>query len=106
MNGIKANSQIRVEQDVDLALKNMKLKNLSQAHHEMLLMTDSRYEHYKAKEDGIILKDGPLFGKVFGETCIVKSHQILNPKQLVNEVLHSLHGEFVKHPGIAKTIIA
>ena len=28
------------------------------------------------------------------------------PKQLVNEVFSSLHGEFGKHPGIAKTIIA
>ena len=30
MNGIKANARIRVEQDVDLVLKNMKLKTLGQ----------------------------------------------------------------------------
>ena len=29
-----------------------------------------------------------------------------SPKQIVNEVLRSLHGEFVKHPGIFKKIIA
>ena len=42
MNGIKANARIEVEQDVDLLLKNMKLKNLGQPHDEVLMMTDSR----------------------------------------------------------------
>ena len=106
MNGIKANARIRVEQDVDLVLKNMKLKILGQPHDEVLMMTDSRYTNYKAKEDRIILKDGLLFRKYFGETGRVNYYQIVNPKQLVNEVLRSLHGEFSKHPGISKTIIA
>ena len=72
----------------------------------MLLTTDSRFKHYKANEDRIILKDGLLFRKYYGETGSVKYYQILIPKQLVNEVLQSLHGEFGKHPGITKTIIA
>ena len=42
MKGIQADSRIRVEQDVDLVLKNMKLKNLGQPHEEMLITTDSR----------------------------------------------------------------
>ena len=106
MNGIKANATIRVEQDVDLVLKNMKLKILGQSHDEVLMMTDSRYKNYKANENRIILKDGLLFRKLFRETGSVKYYQILIPKQLVNEVLRSLHGEFGKHPGISKTIIA
>ena len=69
-------------------------------------MRDSRYKHYKANEDRIFLKDGLLFRKYFGETGSVKYYQILIPKQLVKEVLRSLHGEFGKHPGIFKTIIA
>ena len=44
MNGIKAKARIRVEQDVDLVLKNMKLKILGQPHDEVLMMTDSRYK--------------------------------------------------------------
>ena len=63
MNGIKANARIRVEQDVDLLLKNMKLKILGQPLDEVLMMTDSRYKNYKAKEDRIILQDGLLFRK-------------------------------------------
>ena len=80
MNGIKANAWIRVEQDVDLVLKNMKLKILGQPDDEVLMMTDSRYKNYKANEDRIILKDGLLFTKYFGETSSVKYYQILIPK--------------------------
>ena len=48
MNGIKANARTRVEQDVDFLLNNMKLKILGQPHDEILMMTDSRYQKYKA----------------------------------------------------------
>ena len=106
MNGIKANARIRVEQDVDLMLKTMKLKILGQPHDEVLMMTDSRYKNYKSNEDRIVLIDGLLFRKYFGKTGSVKYYQILILKQLVSEVLRSLHGEFGKHPGTSKTIMA
>ena len=106
MNGIKANAKIRVEQDVDLVLKNTKANILDQPHDEVLMMTNSGYKNYKANEDRIFLKDGLLFRKYFGETGSVKYYHNLIPKQLVIEVLRSLHGEFGKHPGISKTIIA
>ena len=106
MNGIKADARIRVEQNVDLVLENMKLKILGQPYDKVLMLTDSRYKNYKANEDRIILKDGLLFTKNFGETGSVKYYQILIPKELVKEVLRSLHGEFGKHPGNFKTIIA
>ena len=106
INRIKASAAIRVEQDVDLVLKNLKLKILGQPHDDVLLATDRRFKHYNANEDRIILKDGLLFRKYYGETGSVKYYQILIPKQLVNEVLRNLHGEFGEHPGITKTIIA
>ena len=84
----------------------MKLKNLGQPHDQVLLMTDSRYKNYKAIEDRIILKISLLFRNYFGETGSVKYYQILIPKQLVNEVVRSLHGEIGKHPGFSKAIIA
>ena len=105
MNRIKPNARIRVEQDVHLVLKNMKLKILGQPHDEVLMMTDSRYKNYQANEDSIFFKYGLLFRNYFGETGSVKYYQILSPKQLVNEVLRSLQGEFGKHPGISKTIV-
>ena len=106
MNGIKATARKRVEQDVDLVLKNMKLKILGQPCDEVLMITDSPYKNYKANEDRIVLKNGLLFSKYFGGTGSVKYYQILIPEQLVEEVLRSLHGEVGKHPGIYKTIIA
>ena len=106
MNGIKAYARIRVEQDVGLVLKNMKLKILGRPHDEVLMMTDSRYKIYNANEDRIIRKDSLLLRKKFGQTGSVKYYQPPIPKQLVNEVLRSLHGEFGKHPGFSKTISA
>ena len=106
MNIVEANSRIRVEQDADLLLKNLKFKILGQPHGNVLLSTDRRFKHYKANEDRIILKDGLLFRKYYGETGSVKYHQNLITMQLVNEILRSPHGEFGKRPGITKTIIA
>ena len=45
MNGIWANARIRVEQDVDLVLKNMKLEKLGQPHDEVPITTDPQYKH-------------------------------------------------------------
>ena len=106
LHGIKANARIRVEQDADLVLKNLKLKILGQPHDDVLLTADRRFKHYKANEERIILIDGLLLRKYYGDTGSVKYYQILIPKQLVNEVLRSIHGDFGKHPGITKTIIA
>ena len=106
LHGIKANARIRVEQDDDLVLKNLKFKILGQPHDDVLLTADRRFKHYKANEDRIILKDGLLLRKYYGDTGSVKHNQILIPIQLVNEVLWSLNGDFGKHPGITKTIIA
>ena len=106
IHGVKANARIRAEQDVDLVLKNLKLKLLCQPYDAVLLTTDKRSKHYKANEDRIILKDGLLIRKYYGETGNIKYYQTLIPKQLVGEVLRSLLGEFGKHPGITKTIIA
>ena len=79
---------------------------LCQPYDDVLLTTDIRFKHYKANEDRIILKNGLLIRKYYGKTGSVKYYQTLIPKQLVIEVLRSLHGEFGKHPGITKTIIA
>ena len=106
IHGIKANARIRVGQNVDLVLKNLKVKIFGQPYDEVLLTTSGRFKHYKANEDRIILKDGLLFQKYYGASSSVKYYQILIPKQLVNEVLRSLHGEFGKHPGFTKTIFA
>ena len=102
IHGIKANARIRVEQDANLVLDNQKLKILGQSHDDVQLTTDRRFKHYKANEDHIILKDGLLFRNYYGETGSVKYYQTLIPKELVNEILRSLHGDFGIHPLITK----
>ena len=64
MNGIKANARMRVEQDVDLVLKNMKLKVLGQVYDEVLMITDSRYKNYTSNENRIILKMAYCSGNI------------------------------------------
>ena len=105
-NGIKANAEIRVEQVVDLVLKNMELKILGQPHDRVQITTHSRNKQDKANEDRISLKDGLLFRKYFAETGSVNYNEILTPEQLLNEVHRSLHGELGGEPGITQTIIA
>ena len=51
IHGIKANARIRVEQDADLVLKNLKLKIFGQPHDDVLLTTDRRFKRYKSNED-------------------------------------------------------
>ena len=67
-----------------LVLKTLKLRILGQPQDDVLLTTDRRFKHYKANEDHIILKDGLLFRKFYGEIGSVKYYQILIPKRLVN----------------------
>ena len=86
-------------------LEKMKLKLLGQRHDEVLIKTDLRYKHYRMNT-ALILKMAYYSGKKFGKTGGVRYYQILIPRQLVNQVLPSLHEEFRKHPGIAKTEIA
>ena len=63
MKTFKSKARIRVKQNVQMVLKNVKLKNLGQPHDEMLITTYSRYKPYKAHEDRMILKDGLQFRK-------------------------------------------
>ena len=97
---------MRVEQDADLVLMNLKLKILGQPNDDVLLTTDRLFKHYEGNEDRVILKDRLLFRNYYGETGSVKYYQILISKKLVSEVLRSLQGEFGKHPGITQTKIA
>ena len=106
IHGIKAKARIRVEKDVNIVWKNLKLKKLGQPFDEVLFTTDKRFKHYIANEDRFILKHGLLFRKYYGETSNKKKYQTLIPNQPVDEVLRSLHGDFGEHPRITKTIIA
>ena len=44
-NGIKANARIRLKQDADLVLMNLKLKIFGQTHDNVILTTDTKFKH-------------------------------------------------------------
>ena len=92
MNGIKANAQMRLQQDVVLILNNMNLKIQDQLHYEVFLTIDRRYKYYEANEDRFIHKDSLMFRNYYGEAGSVKYYQNLLPKHLVDKVLRGLHG--------------
>ena len=91
MNGIIVKAQIWVEEDVDSVLKNLKLKTFGQPHDEVLLKMQRKYKRYKANEDRITIKERLLFLKYYGKTGQAKNYLLPKPKQVVNEVLQSLH---------------
>ena len=103
LDRIKAKARIRVEQAVHPVFKNLKVRDL--ANHEVLLTMFRRIKHYKANDGRIFLEDGLFFRKNYGKGGNVKYYRISIPKQVVDEVLRSLHGEFGKQPGINNAII-
>ena len=100
IHGIKPNARIRVKQDIDLVLKNLELKIISQ-----LLTTD---DSSTTKQTKIVSssKMDCYYGKITGRLVTSNITNFFIAKQLVDEALRSLHGEFGKHPAITKTIIA
>ena len=55
-------------------------------------------------EETIIVKDGVLMRKNYGEDGTVTHHGILIPKHIVPELLSTLLGKTNKHRGITKMI--
>ena len=90
IHGIKANARIREKQDVDLVLKNLKLKILGQPHDDVLLTTDRRFKHHNANDDRIILKAGLLL-------CDAASTAHQSPRQSTHLRFRKLVELFRRH---------
>ena len=72
-------------------------------------MTNISCKHPTAKrllvhEKRLIVKDGILMRKYYGECGQVTHHQKLFPEHLITELLKAIHGQMRKHPGITKMI--
>ena len=100
---IKENARIRNEQDADPILKALKLRLQHEEYDKHPLKTEPRGRNLLRHEERIIVKDGVLMRKYYGEDGTIKHHQILLPKHIVPELLSTLHGK-TKHPGITKMI--
>ena len=76
INGIKAIARIRVEQNADIVLKNLKLKIFGQLHDDEPMTTERRFKHYKANKDRITLKDGLFSGNTTEKLVASKTPKI------------------------------
>ena len=101
---IKENARIRNEQDADPLLKALKLRLLHEEYDKYLLKTEPRGRNLLRHEERIVMKDGVLMRKYYGEDRTVSHHQIITPKHINPELLSTLHGKTNKHPGFTKMI--
>ena len=98
------NARIRNEQDADPLLKALKQRISHEEYDKHLLKTEPRGRNLLRHEERIIMKDGVLMRKYYGEDGSVTHNQIIIPKHLVPELLSTLHGKTNKHTGITKMI--
>ena len=101
---IKEDARIRVEQDSNLIFKAIKRKLIGEEYDKHLLQTDPTAKRLLVHESGLIVKDGILMRKYYGECGQVTHHQILIPEHLIAELLKAIHEQMGKHPGITKMI--
>ena len=101
---IKENARIRNEQDADPLLEALKQRISHEEYDKHLHKTEPRGRNLLRLLERIIIKDGVLMRKYYGEDRSVTHNQIIIPKHLVPELLSTLHGKTNKHPGITKMI--
>ena len=101
---IKEDARIRVEQDSDPVFKAIKRKLICEEHDKHLLQTDTTAKRLLVHENRLIVKNGVLMHKYYGECGLVTHHQILIPEHLITELLKAFHGQMGKLTGFTKTI--
>ena len=101
---IKEDARIRVEQGSNLVYKAIKKKLICEKYDKNLLQTDPTAKRLLVHENRLMVKDGILMRKYYGESGQVRHHQILIPEHLITELLKIIHGKMGKHPGITKMI--
>ena len=100
----KDNAKIRLEQNNDEVLRNLRAKIEGEPFDETQFTQDYRYKHYLQNITRIEIKQDVLTRRYYNDTGLISHYQILLPKQLLDEFLHALDGHNANHPGITKKI--
>ena len=100
----KDNAKIRLEQNNDTVLRNLRAKIEGEPYDESEFTSDNRIKHYLQNISRIEIRQDILSRKYYNDTGMISHYQILLPKQLLEEFLHALHGHNDNHPGITKMI--
>ena len=98
------NARIRLEQNNDIVLRNLRAKIEGNTFDENDLASDYRYQHYLQNITRIEIKQEVLTRKYYTDTGTTSHYQILLPTQLLEGLLQALHGHNSNHPGITKMI--
>ena len=98
------NARIRLEQNNDIVLRNLRAKIEGDPFNENELASDYRYHHYLQNITRIEIKQEVLTRKYYTDTGAISHYQILLPIQLLDEFLQALHCHNSNHPGITKMI--
>ena len=97
-------ARIRLEQNNDIILRNLRAKLEGNPFDENDLASDYRYQHYLQNITRIEIKQEVLTRRYHTNTGTTSHYQILLPVQLLEELLQALHGHNSNHPGITKMI--
>ena len=84
--------------------KTIKRKLICEEYDKHLLHTVPKAKRLLFHENRLIVKDGILMRKYYGECGQVTHHQLFIPEPLITELLKAIHGQMGKHPGITKII--
>ena len=101
---IEEDARMRVEQDTDIVFRAIKKKLLCEEYDKQLIQPAPRAKRLLVHDNRLIVKDGTLLRKHYGECGQVTHHQILIPEHLITELLKAIHGQMGKYPGITKMI--
>ena len=100
----KDKAKIRLERNNDEVLRNLRAKIEGEPYDETQFTQDYRYKHYLQNIMRIEIKQDVLTTRYYNDTGMIIHYQILLPKQLLDEFLHTLHGHNANHPKITKMI--
>ena len=100
----KENARIRLEQNNDIVLRNLRAKLEGNPFDENELASDYRYQHYLQNITRIEIKQEVLTRKYYTDNGTISHYQILLPIQLLDEFLQVLYSHNSNHPGITKMI--
>ena len=101
---LKDYARIRLEQNNDIVLRNLRAKLEGNPFDENDLASDYRYQHCLQNITRIEIKQEVLTRRYYTNLGTTSHYQILLPVQLLEELLQVLHGHNSNHPGITKKI--
>ena len=100
----KDNAKIRLEQNNDPVLRNLRTKIEGEPYDEAALTQDYGYKHYLQNIPRIEIQQDILTRRYNNDTGMISRYQILLSQQLLDEFLHALNEHNANHSGITKMI--